>query len=602
MPRLKTLSLFKIAFLFVLIVYFKNIYILIIALLYLLTINYKNSLFLLLLITLKIFSGYFYFDFLPLGYVEEISSNKATINKILYKVEIYEIDNLESGDIVYFRSLEKVDEEKSLKKNIMFKDDEEIKVVSNFSLYKTVLNRLNEFDNQGIFKKLLFNDYVDDNELDYYLGYGFCFYYLLRILYFKNKYLSIDLMLIYSLFFGFDIKYFLLIIDFILSFFDFDNIENFSIKLIIVSFMNEYLFLNYSILISLLFSFINVLNNENRYLYLMILQSYFFNQVQLLNVFFYKYVLKIRIFIFLFVLICFIFKYEGIIFEFILNISSTLLKIFSFSLRGKISYITLLFLILLRMIFKFNNLKLIFVFILLLISPLNNPFKQVSFIDVGQGDAILLRGALNSYNVLIDTGSTYNYYKLKNYLFSKGVYKINYLILSHYDDDHSGNIDNLKNDFKIINLIDIKSDVEIGDLYLENINLGEYEDENDNSLVYYTLIDECSFLFTGDIGKEIERLIPIKTDINKINVLKVSHHGSKSSTDRNFISNILPDFAIISTSGMYSHPHFETLNTLNDYLCDIYITKNDKDIEFYFLGFIKLLKSKQKLLIFWVQY
>ncbi len=598
MPRLKTLSLFKIAFLFVLIVYFKNIYILIIALLYLLTINYKNSLFLLLLITLKIFSGYFYFDFLPLGYVEEISSNKATINKILYKVEIYEIDNLESGDIVYFRSLEKVDEEKSLKKNIMFKDDEEIKVVSNFSLYKTVLNRLNEFDNQGIFKKLLFNDYVDDNELDYYLGYGFCFYYLLRILYFKNKYLSIDLMLIYSLFFGFDIKYFLLIIDFILSFFDFDNIENFSIKLIIVSFMNEYLFLNYSILISLLFSFINVLNNENRYLYLMILQSYFFNQVQLLNVFFYKYVLKIRIFIFLFVLICFIFKYEGIIFEFILNISSTLLKIFSFSLRGKISYITLLFLILLRMIFKFNNLKLIFVFILLLISPLNNPFKQVSFIDVGQGDAILLRGALNSYNVLIDTGSTYNYYKLKNYLFSKGVYKIDYLILSHYDNDHSGNIDNLKNDFKIINLIDIKSDVEIGDLYLENINLGEYEDENDNSLVYYTLIDDCSFLFTGDIGKEVERLIPIKTDINKINVLKVSHHGSKSSTDRNFISNILPDFAIISTSGMYSHPHFETLNTLNDYLCDIYITKNDKDIEFYFLGFIKLLKSKQKLLIF----
>ena len=106
-------------------------------------------------------------------------------------------------------------------------------------------------------------------------------------------------MLIYSLFFGFDIKYFLLIIDFILSFFDFDNIENFSIKLIIISNLNEYLFLNYSILISLLFSFINILDNDKRYLYLMILQSYFFNQVQLLNVLFYKYVLKIRIFIFL---------------------------------------------------------------------------------------------------------------------------------------------------------------------------------------------------------------------------------------------------------------------------------------------------------------
>ena len=130
MPRLKTLSLFKIAFLFVLIVYFKNIYILIIALLYLLTINYKNSLFLLLLITLKIFSGYFYFDILPLGYVEEISGSKATINKILYKVEINDIDNLESGDIVYFRSLEKVDEEKSLKKNVLFRNYDEIKIVS----------------------------------------------------------------------------------------------------------------------------------------------------------------------------------------------------------------------------------------------------------------------------------------------------------------------------------------------------------------------------------------------------------------------------------------------------------------------------------------
>ena len=598
MRRLKTLSLFKIAFLFVLIVYFKNIYISIFALLYLLTIDYKNTLFLFLLIILKIISSYSCYDYLPLGYVEEISGDKAIINKILYKVEINDIDNFKNGDIVYFNSIDKNNEEKLLKNNIIFKDSEDIKIISNFSLYKATINRLNNFNKQSVFKKLLFNDYVDENELDYYLGYGFCFYYLLRILYYKNKYLSIDLMLIYSLFFGFDIKYFLLIIDFILSFFDFDNIDNFSIKLIVISILNEYLFLNYSILISLLFSFINILDNDKRYLYLMILQSYFFNQVQLLNVLLYKYVLKIRIFIFLFALICFVFGYEGIVFEFILNMSSFFLKIFSFTLRGKVSYITLLILVIFKVIFKSNNLKLILVFLLFLISPLNNPFKQVSFIDIGQGDAILLRGTLNSYNVLIDTGSTYNYYKLKNYLFSKGIYKIDYLIITHYDNDHSGNIDNLRNDFKIINLIDIKKDVEIGDLYLKNINLGEYENENNNSLVYYTNVDNCAFLFTGDIGKEIERLIPIKTNIKKINVLKVSHHGSKTSTDRNFISNILPDFAIISTNGMYSHPHNETLDTLNDYLCDIYITKDDKDIEFYFLGILRFLKADNKLLIF----
>ena len=104
-------------------------------------------------------------------------------------------------------------------------------------------------------------------------------------------------------------------------------------------------------------------------------------------------------------------------------------------------------------------------------------------------------------------------------------------------------------------------------------------------------------MFTGDISKDVERLISVKTNINKINVLKVSHHGSKTSSDSNFISSILPDFAIISTNGMYNHPHFNTLETLNSYLSDIYITKNDKDIEFYFFGLFKLLKAYRKVLI-----
>lgn len=596
MQKLKTLSLFKIAFLFVLNVYCKNAFLFVFSILYLLTFNYKNVLFLLILIMIKALFMFYSFDFIPLGYVEEVSSNKAIVNKVLYKVQVEENDNLESGDIVFFGGSEKIKEEKLLKRNIQFSNNENIKIIAS-SLYKLSLKRLNNFSNQSIFKKLLFNDYVDDNDLDYYLGYGFCFYYLLRLLYYKDKYLSIDVMLIYSLFFGFDLKYFLLIIDFIISFFNLDNVDKLGLKLIIICFINEYLFINYSILISLLFGFINMFDIENRYFYLILLQSFFFNQVQLLSVFFYKFIIKIRIFIFIFVLLCFVFEYEGISLDFVLNITSFILKLFSFSIRGKVSYLTLIILILLKMIFKICDLKLLFILLIILISPLNHPFKQVSFIDVGQGDAILLRGTLNSYNVLIDTGSTYNYHKLKNYLFKYGIYKIDYLIISHEDSDHSGNVYNLSNDFKIVNLIDTGVDVKIGDLNLKNINLGTFDNDNDNSLVYYTLIDDYSFLFTGDISKDVERLISVKTNINKINVLKVSHHGSKTSSDSNFISSILPDFAIISTNGMYNHPHFNTLETLNSYLSDIFITKNDKDIEFYFFGLFKLLKAYRKVLI-----
>lgn len=124
--------------------------------------------------------------------------------------------------------------------------------------YKMSLNHLNSFDKDAsnLFKKILFNDFVSDNDLLFNIGYGFGLYFLLRKIFDKNKYLSLFLLFIYSIFFDFELKLLFLIIDFILSFFEVDNINNLSIKIIVITLIDINLFLNYSILLTLIFSFI----------------------------------------------------------------------------------------------------------------------------------------------------------------------------------------------------------------------------------------------------------------------------------------------------------------------------------------------------------
>ena len=563
MQSLKNILLFRLTIIFFLNIYFKNIFIFLISILLLFILDKKESLILIVILAISLV----HINLPTIGFVSRVKDDIAIINNTEFTNLDYSV-----GDFV-------------------FKD----KVFKN-TPYKMSLNHLNSFDKDvsNLFKKILFNDFVSDKDLIFNIGYGFGLYFLLRKIFDKNKYLSLFLLFSYSIFFDFELKLLFLIIDFILSFFELDNINNLSIKIIVITLIDIKLFLNYSILLTLIFSFIYKTNYYKSKFLIGLVQSFFFGQVNVLSCLVYNWYLNIRIFIFIISLLSFVCPLLLPIYLLVMKVLSCIIYIFLISIRGKISIITLMIL-LISYLFGIKKDYQLYLLLLMCLLTLNNPIKHVTFIDVGQGDATLISNL--NYKILIDTGSAYNYHKLRKTLYEEGVYTLDYLLISHNDEDHCGNVDNLMRDFKIKKIVYDKYDIAYKDLYFNCLDVGIFDNDNDNSVVYYLDINDYSFLFTGDISKNVERLIVNRYAIDKVNCLKVSHHGSATGTSSYFVGKILPDYAIISTNGKYNHPHKETLDTLNSYLVDILITKELGNIKFNFIGNLKYLSYKNQIIV-----
>ena len=115
---------------------------------------------------------------------------------------------------------------------------------------------------------------------------------------------------------------------------------------------------------------------------------------------------------------------------------------------------------------------------------------------------------------------------------------------------------------------------------LEFLNTKIYDNENDSSNVIYTELDGYKFMFMGDAEAKKEKGILDKYNLRDIDVLKVGHHGSKTSSSKNFISKINPKYSIISVgkNNRYGHPNKEVLNNLSD--SKIYRTDQDSSVMF----------------------
>ena len=120
----------------------------------------------------------------------------------------------------------------------------------------------------------------------------------------------------------------------------------------------------------------------------------------------------------------------------------------------------------------------------------------------------------------------------------------------------------------------------------------EYDNENDNSNVIYTELNGYKYMFMGDAGIEKEKDILDKYNISNVDVLKVGHHGSKTSSSKSFIDKIDPKYSIIivGKNNRYGHPNKEILNTLEE--SKIYRTDQDGSIMF------KIKNNKLKIEIF----
>ena len=303
---------------------------------------------------------------------------------------------------------------------------------------------------------------------------------------------------------------------------------------------------------------------------------------------------------------------------FVINVFETITKFFSSInlLTFSISKMNIILVIIYYWIFiwiiKSNDKlkkKIIISFILIVFIINNNVLvnNEVHFLDVGQGDSTLIR--IKNKNILIDTGGNVNFNISENvlipYFRSSGVKKIDYLILTHGDYDHMGEAINLVENFKVekvifncgpyndlenelIEVLDKKKikyyscikELNIDNNKLHFLQTKEYDNENENSNVIYTELNGYKFMFMGDAGVEKEKDILEKYNVSKIDVLKIGHHGSKTSSDKNFIDEMNPKYSVISVgkNNRYGHPNKEVLNNLDN--SKIYRTDQDGSIMF----------------------
>ncbi len=217
----------------------------------------------------------------------------------------------------------------------------------------------------------------------------------------------------------------------------------------------------------------------------------------------------------------------------------------------------------------FKRLKLVYIIAISLnFLPIDNLFlTTVSFINVGQGDACLIQKG--TANILIDTGGSI--YKdiavdcLIPYFKKNKIYNIDLVITTHNDNDHSGALNSLYENFYIKKYINQKDSfpIKVGDITLVNYNIFDFTNENDNSLVIGFNISGNDFLIMGDASIDVERKLIQSYKNIPCDYLKVGHHGSDTSTCDDFIKFIKPKVAIVSVGkNYYGHPSKKVLSTL----------------------------------------
>ena len=601
MKRLKNISLFKIAIALLLSFLLPNSLIIILLCLYLLISHRYNLLIYLLLII--ILAIRFTFPLLiPVGMIRKIN-NQTNVCLFFYCNEINN-HQYDENDLIYYKFKEN-DEPISInqKKNNIFSSGEithDYKIVHIYKLSSLLLNKIKDRESKTYLKRFLFqlNDYDELNEYAFYFGFGYLI--LLKYL-IKKKYLklaSLSLLFQYLLF-GFNTTLLILFLNIVALNLELKGKESFTFVLLTIIFINPYYLYRKNIILILLYMFLSFYRSNLSYLlWNMIIQSFLFSYIDFIRLFFVKYLKFISVLIYLFSLITLFFDFlDPYYLGFLDNIFKLISKT-NFILRGQINLLSIFIIIV--VIYLFNINKKSFQFILFTIIYLLNFFKplcSLNFVDIGQGDAIYFEDHANHINFLLDTGDAYNYYKLKKFLYGKGVKTIDYLIITHNDSDHNGNEDNLKKDFMINEIIKEPKDIKINSFYLQSFYCNEYENDNANSLIYGLKINDYAFLFTGDINKEVEKdFINLYGPIH-FDVLKVAHHGSFTSTSTNFLDEINPQYAIISTNGKYNHPHQEVLKRLKEREINILVTNNEGDISFIFYNHKMFIKTNKAFIL-----
>lgn len=229
---------------------------------------------------------------------------------------------------------------------------------------------------------------------------------------------------------------------------------------------------------------------------------------------------------------------------------------------------------------------------------------NIFYFYVGQADCTLIIN--NGKTMLIDAGDKTDGKLIANCLKQLGIKKIDYLIGTHSDDDHIGGMIDVVDSFEIKNLympqkeannqsyIELKKNINIQKIEINDIiKIGEataivkwvdneekYSDNN-SSIVLQLNYKDKKYLFTGDIETKVENELIKQNTLEEIDVLKVAHHGSNSSTSEKFLNAIKPKSVIISSGSTYNKfPNIECLKRILKLVNkeSIFITERDGTI------------------------
>ena len=254
---------------------------------------------------------------------------------------------------------------------------------------------------------------------------------------------------------------------------------------------------------------------------------------------------------------------------------------------------------------------------------IENSDFTVYMLDVGQGDCIFIDNG--DKDIIIDAGPGDVSNTIAAQLSSVGADEIEYMFISHCDADHIGGADDIIKAFDVKNVVmsedkrttktykqfvsamenknitpvfAIKDDVfDVGEAHIEILSpdTEKYEDVNEKSLVMLINFDGAKYLFTGDADNLIESKLLDGYSAEKLDcdLLKVGHHGSRTSSSEAFLDVVSPKFSLISVGqdNSYGHPHARTLNLLTKFSEKIFrtdidgmITICEKDGELYRAG------------------
>lgn len=222
---------------------------------------------------------------------------------------------------------------------------------------------------------------------------------------------------------------------------------------------------------------------------------------------------------------------------------------------------------------------------------------EVHFLDVGHGDATVI--LCGEHSMMIDCGDDEQGTKLQNYLTKHGVDQLDYLVLTHPDKDHIGGAPVIITKFPVGQVFQsgyykdnktaeklrqtlkykrieavtpkVGEEYQLGEAYFTILGPNRtYGESNDSSIALLLHFGENTFLFTGDAEKEAETDMTKNSALPglspKADVYQVGHHGSSSSSKKEFLDAASPEFAVISCDyqGEHGHPHAEVLNRLRE--------------------------------------